>query len=108
MSDSGSGREANPPRPSGAPEPAGRGFGPHPGLAFDEHGAPFDCEHGDVFRSRHGAWQEAGAKDALERATEIWQQALREYEQPTMDPAIREELDAYIARRKEEIGSGEP
>ena len=47
-------------------------------------------------------------KDALERATEIWQQALREYEQPAMDPAIREELDAYIARRKEEIGAGEP
>ena len=56
----------------------------------------------------HGAWTEAGAKDALERATDIWQQALREYEQPAMDPAIREELDAYIAHRKEEIGSGEP
>jgi trimethylamine---corrinoid protein Co-methyltransferase len=56
----------------------------------------------------HGAWQEAGAKDALERATDIWQQALREYEQPEMDPAIREELDEYIARRKEEIGAGEP
>lgn len=56
----------------------------------------------------YGSWQEAGGKDALERATEIWQQALREYEQPAMDPAIREELDAYIARRKEEIGAGEP
>lgn len=56
----------------------------------------------------HGAWQEAGGKDALERATDIWQQALREYEQPAMDPTIREELDTYIAHRKEEIGSGEP
>ncbi|HHY50956.1 MAG TPA: trimethylamine methyltransferase family protein, partial [Alphaproteobacteria bacterium] len=54
----------------------------------------------------YGSWQGAGARDALERATDIWQQALREYEQPDMDPAIREELDAYIARRKEEIGSG--
>ncbi len=53
-------------------------------------------------------WEAAGAKDALERATEIWQQALREYEEPALDPAIREELDAYIARRKEEIGAGEP
>jgi trimethylamine--corrinoid protein Co-methyltransferase len=56
----------------------------------------------------YGSWQEAGGHDALERATEIWQQALREYEQPSMDAAVREELDAYIAQRKEQIGSGEP
>ncbi len=53
-------------------------------------------------------WEAAGAKDALQRATDIWQQALREYQAPEMDPAIREELDAYIAKRREEIGSGEP
>lgn len=56
----------------------------------------------------YGSWQEAGGRDALERATDIWQQALRDYEQPPMDPAIREELDEYIAHRKQEIGSGEP
>jgi trimethylamine--corrinoid protein Co-methyltransferase len=56
----------------------------------------------------YGAWQEAGGHDALDRATAIWQQALREYEEPVMDPAIREELDAYVARRREEIGAGEP
>lgn len=53
-------------------------------------------------------WEAAGAKDALMRATEIWQQALRDYEQPEMDLAIREELDAYIRKRKEEIGGAEP
>ncbi|UAB91454.1 trimethylamine methyltransferase family protein (plasmid) [Ruegeria sp. SCSIO 43209] len=53
-------------------------------------------------------WEAAGAKDALQRATEVWQQALREYQMPEMDPSVREELDAYIAKRKEEIGSGEP
>nr|WP_307951735.1 trimethylamine methyltransferase family protein [Sinorhizobium medicae] len=42
----------------------------------------------------YGSWQEAGGHDALERATGIWQQALREYEEPVLDPAIREELDA--------------
>ncbi|MEK1890416.1 MAG: trimethylamine methyltransferase family protein [Phyllobacterium sp.] len=56
----------------------------------------------------YGSWQEAGGHDALERATDIWQQALRDYEEPQLDPAIREELDAYIARRREEIGTGEP
>ena len=53
-------------------------------------------------------WTEAGSKTATERATVIWQQALRDYEQPPMDPAVREALDAYVARRKEEIGDGDP
>ena len=55
-----------------------------------------------------GSWQEAGSRDALERATEIWQRALDQYEEPAMDPAIREELDAYVHTRREQIGSGEP
>ncbi|MBI1385594.1 MAG: methyltransferase [Rhizobiales bacterium] len=54
------------------------------------------------------SWQAEGGAEATQRATAIWQQALREYEAPAMDPARREALDAYIARRKEEIGSGEP
>ena len=53
-------------------------------------------------------WEAAGAKDALTRATGLWQQALSDYEAPTMDPDIREELDAYMAKRREEIGSDEP
>ncbi len=56
----------------------------------------------------YGSWEEAGAQDALERSTELWQQALREYQEPAMDPAIREELDAYVARLREDIGAGEP
>ena len=56
----------------------------------------------------HGNWEAAGARDALQRATELWQQALREYREPEMDAAVREALDAYIARRREEIGDGEP
>lgn len=55
-----------------------------------------------------GAWQEAGSRDALERATDIWQKALEEYQEPALDPAVREELDAYVARRREEIGAGDP
>lgn len=54
------------------------------------------------------AWLESGGRDATARATDIWQRALREYEQPSMDPGAREALDAYVARRREAIGSGEP
>ena len=56
----------------------------------------------------YGSWELAGSADASGRATEIWKRALNEYEQPQLDVAIREELDAYVAQRRAEIGSGEP
>lgn len=56
----------------------------------------------------HENWELAGAKTATQRATDVWKQALHEYEEPPMDPAIREELEAYVAKRKEEIGSDDP
>lgn len=48
-------------------------------------------------------WEAAGAKDATERATVIWQRLLESYEEPAMDPAVREALDDHVARRREEI-----
>jgi trimethylamine--corrinoid protein Co-methyltransferase len=56
----------------------------------------------------HENWEIAGAKDATRRATDVWQRVLAEYEAPPIDPARLEAVDAYVARRKEEIGSGEP
>lgn len=53
-------------------------------------------------------WQAQGGKDATQRATAIWQQALSEYEEPAMDPSVREALDAYVVQRRAEIGDGEP
>jgi len=54
------------------------------------------------------AWTEAGALDATQRATKLWKKALDEYQQPAMDPAMREALEAYVSKRREEIGDGEP
>jgi trimethylamine--corrinoid protein Co-methyltransferase len=54
------------------------------------------------------AWQEAGGLDATQRATQLWKKALAEYEQPAMEPAVREALEAYVAKRREQIGAGEP
>lgn len=53
-------------------------------------------------------WAIAGAKDAAQRATDLWQQALAEYVEPAMEASRREELEAYVARRREEIGHDEP
>ena len=51
----------------------------------------------------YDGWVEAGSKQASQRAGEIATGVLRAFEAPAMDPAIREELDAYVAQRKEEL-----
>jgi trimethylamine---corrinoid protein Co-methyltransferase len=53
-------------------------------------------------------WQIGGGKDATQRATAVWKQALVEYQQPPMDAGILEALDAYVEQRRAEIGRGEP
>jgi len=50
----------------------------------------------------------AGAKDATMRATEIWPKILAEFTLPPIDPAVKEELEAYVAKRKETLGGEEP
>ena len=50
-------------------------------------------------------WLAAGGPDASQKANAVYKQALAEYHEPPMDPAVREELDAFVARRKEEGGS---
>lgn len=56
----------------------------------------------------HGAWTEAGSKNATQRATQIWQQALADYKEPAMDAGASDALDEYVAKRKEAIGDGDP
>jgi trimethylamine--corrinoid protein Co-methyltransferase len=53
-------------------------------------------------------WVADGAKTATERATEIWQKCLDDYEEPVLEQDRREALEEYVAKRKEEIGDGEP
>ncbi|TCT08734.1 trimethylamine--corrinoid protein Co-methyltransferase [Tepidamorphus gemmatus] len=50
-------------------------------------------------------WQEAGAPTAVEKANRLWQEVLSRYEPPPIDPAIAEEIDAYVQRRIAEGGA---
>ncbi|KQZ82057.1 methyltransferase [Mesorhizobium sp. Root157] len=50
-------------------------------------------------------WAEAGRPTAIDRANRLWKQRLASYEEPYMDPAIREELDAFVAKRRAEGGA---
>jgi trimethylamine---corrinoid protein Co-methyltransferase len=49
-------------------------------------------------------WMRNGAKDAAARAADVAQKKLAEYEPPPLDEAIREELEAYVTRRRRELG----
>jgi trimethylamine--corrinoid protein Co-methyltransferase len=50
-------------------------------------------------------WEEAGAETATHRANRLYKKLLAEYQPPPLDPGIREELAAFVARRKEEGGA---
>jgi trimethylamine--corrinoid protein Co-methyltransferase len=50
-------------------------------------------------------WQADGSHTATERANAIWKRLLAEALPPPLDPPILEALDAFVARRKREIGS---
>jgi trimethylamine--corrinoid protein Co-methyltransferase len=50
-------------------------------------------------------WAEAGSPTAVEKANRVWKERLATYEAPAMDPARREELDAFVDRRIAEGGA---
>jgi len=55
--------------------------------------------------SNFEAWEERGSITTPERANKVWKQILNEFEAPPMDEAIREELEAFVALRKEQGGA---
>ncbi|MDX1432151.1 MAG: trimethylamine methyltransferase family protein [Gammaproteobacteria bacterium] len=50
-------------------------------------------------------WAERGSMDTPRRANAIWKKILAEFEAPPMDAAVREELEAFVERRKREGGA---
>jgi trimethylamine--corrinoid protein Co-methyltransferase len=52
----------------------------------------------------HQQWIAAGRPEAMQRAHAVYRQALADYREPALEPARREELDAFVARRCAEGG----
>lgn len=50
------------------------------------------------------SWEEAGRPDAMQKANRVWKERLSSYEEPAMDAAIKDELQAFVAKRKAEGG----
>jgi len=54
-------------------------------------------------RQNNKSWLDAGGLDATQRAYVIWKQWLMEYTPPPLDPAIREAVEDFVARRSKEL-----
>jgi trimethylamine--corrinoid protein Co-methyltransferase len=54
-------------------------------------------------RQGYETWAAAGGLDAAQRANAVWKDVLARYEQPPLDPAIRDALDDFVARREREL-----
>jgi trimethylamine---corrinoid protein Co-methyltransferase len=50
----------------------------------------------------HAAWNDAGRPSTEQTANTLWKKLLARYEDPGIDPAVDEELQAYMARRRAE------
>ncbi len=51
------------------------------------------------------SWEEAGSPQAWQKANTVFKQALKDYDAPPLDEGIRDELDAFVAKRTEEGGA---
>jgi trimethylamine--corrinoid protein Co-methyltransferase len=61
-----------------------------------------------LFRAQsYVTWQKQGAPTADELAMKEWKALLVSWEDPGIDPAVDEELQEYMARRRAEIEAGE-
>lgn len=49
------------------------------------------------------SWEDGGAQDMRARAYTRWNDLLRQYQPPPIDIALREALDEYVVKRKEEL-----
>ncbi len=49
-------------------------------------------------------WEEAGKPEAKERIVDLVGELMATYEEPSMDPAVKDELSEFVTRRKAEGG----
>jgi len=53
-------------------------------------------------------WEVEGGADTYKRGNALYKKMLKEYEPPALDPAIREELEAFVAHRRVELKERKP
>ena len=65
-----------------------------------------DCFYRPLLSSTENfeRWKRLGGRDATARAGEIWRSTLEAYEQPPLDEGLAGELNAFVDRRRRELG----
>src|SRR5436190_3558087 len=65
-----------------------------------------DCFYRPLLSSTENfeRWKKGGGQDTAERAERIWRESLERYEEPPLDPAVREQLEEFVTRRRAELG----
>jgi trimethylamine--corrinoid protein Co-methyltransferase len=53
-------------------------------------------------------WEAEGSPDTYQRANAVWKRMLADYQPPPLDPAIAEELQAFVASRRAQIRENRP
>ncbi|MBL8093685.1 MAG: trimethylamine methyltransferase family protein [Anaerolineales bacterium] len=74
-------------------------------------GAQHTLRHYDTAFFNHKAftmdnyekWEAEGSVDAYRRANGLYKEMLKAYEAPPIDPALREQLEAFVAHRRHEL-----
>ncbi len=65
-------------------------------------------QHGLFNMDNYEKWELEGSEDSYKKANTLWKKMLAEYQAPHLDEAIRDELTAFVNRRREEIQKGRP
>ncbi len=54
-------------------------------------------------RRNFGTWEAAGSPDTMQRASQLGERLIRNYEAPPLDDGIREALESFVAQRSREL-----
>ncbi len=60
-------------------------------------------QHRTFAMDNYEKWTSEGARDAYQRANARWKEMLAAYTPPAMDPGLREALEAFVERRRQQI-----
>ena len=60
-------------------------------------------QHSVFSMDNYEQWQEKGSPDSCKLANSRWKQMLEEYEPPTLDEAIAEEMQEFVSQRRTEL-----
>ncbi|MEM7533012.1 MAG: trimethylamine methyltransferase family protein [Chloroflexota bacterium] len=63
-------------------------------------------QHNVFNMDNYEKWESEGSEDSRQKANAVWKAMLKEYEAPALDVAKAEELRAFVAFRRDQIGRG--